>query len=112
MRTFKTIPERGDFGFQQLVGPHKVTGAAMAGTRGFFGLHLSKSSPFGSVRDEEGNIYSFVRSLMAPNGTPNPTRLPISPARHYWSTVAQPWSHCRSMKYSKGTNRLVNNVAQ
>ncbi len=74
MRTFKTIPERGDFGFQQLVGPHKVTGASMAAERGFFGLHLSKSSPFGSVRDEEGNIYSFVRSLMAPNGTPNPTK--------------------------------------
>jgi hypothetical protein len=74
MRTFKTIPERGDFGFQQLVGPHQVTGAAMAGSRGFFGLQLSKSSPFGSVRDEDGNIYSFVRSLLAPGGTPNPTK--------------------------------------
>lgn len=74
MRTFKTIPERGDFGFQQLVGPHKVTGASMAATRGFFGLHLSKTAPFGSVRDEEGNIYSFVRSLLAPGGTPNPTK--------------------------------------
>ncbi|MBK5557584.1 hypothetical protein JFV28_17170, partial [Pseudomonas sp. TH05] len=74
MRTFKTIPERGDFGFQQLVGPHKVSGASMSAERGFFGLHLSKSSPFGSVRDEQGNIYSFVRSLMAPNGTPNPTK--------------------------------------
>src|SRR5690554_2510464 len=74
MRTFKTVPERGDFGYQQLVGPHKVTGPAMAGTRGFFGLHLSKSAPFGSVRDEEGNIYSFVRSVLAPNGTPNPTK--------------------------------------
>ncbi|KAA0696154.1 hypothetical protein DT594_01980 [Halopseudomonas laoshanensis] len=74
MRTFTTIPERGDFGYQQLVGPHKVTGPAMAGERGFFGLQLSKSSPFGSVRDEEGNIYSFVRSLLAPNGTPNPTK--------------------------------------
>ena len=74
MRTFKTIPERGDFGFQQLVGPHQVTGASMSSERGFFGLHLSKSSPFGSVRDEQGNIYSFVRSLMAPNGTPNPTK--------------------------------------
>src|SRR5690606_31331612 len=74
MKTFKTIPERGDFGFQQLVGPHKVTGPALAGERGFFGLQLSKSAPFGSVRDEEGNIYSFVRSIMAPTGTPNPTK--------------------------------------
>ncbi|WP_313054257.1 hypothetical protein [Pseudomonas lopnurensis] len=74
MRTFKTIPERGDFGFQQLVGPHHVTGAAIGGSRGFFGLKLSKSSLFGSVRDEQGNIYSAVRSLLAPGGTPNPTR--------------------------------------
>ena len=74
MKTFKTIPERGDFDYQQLVGPHRVTGPAMAGERGFFGLKLSKSSPFGSVRDEDGNIYSFVRSLLAPGGTPNPTK--------------------------------------
>jgi len=74
MKRFKTIPERGDFDYQQLVGPHKVTGPAMAGERGFFGLKLSKSSPFGSVRDVDGNIYSFVRSLLAPGGTPNPTK--------------------------------------
>lgn len=74
MKTFDTIPERGDFDYQQLVGPHKVTGPAIAGERGFFGLKLSKSSPFGSVRDEDGNIYSFARSLLAPGGTPNPTK--------------------------------------
>jgi hypothetical protein len=74
MKTFKTTPERGDFGFQQLIAPMEVSGAAMGGTRGFFGLKMSKSSLFGSVRDEDGNIYSFVRSLLAPGGTPNPTR--------------------------------------
>ena len=74
MKTFKTVPGRGDFGFQQLVGPHTVTGEAMGGARGFFGLLLSQSAPFGSVRDEDGNIYSFVRSLLAPGGTPNPTK--------------------------------------
>ncbi len=67
-------PERGDFAYQTLVGPHTVTGAALNDTRSFFGLILSKSAPFGSVRDEDGNIYSFVRSVMAPTGTPNPTK--------------------------------------
>jgi hypothetical protein len=57
-----------------MAAPHKVSGAAMNDTRGFYGLTLSKSMPFGSVRDEDGHIYSFVRSVMAPGGTPNPTR--------------------------------------
>ena len=65
---------RADFGYQVLVAPYKVTGAALNGTRGYFGLTMSKSMPFGSVRDEEGHIYSFVRSVLAPQGTPNPTR--------------------------------------
>lgn len=74
MKLFTTAPERGDFAFQQLVAPYKVTGEALNGTRGYFGLLLSKSMPFGSVRDDDGNIYSFVRSVMAPTGTPNPTK--------------------------------------
>lgn len=74
MKRFDAAPERGDFAFQQLVGPQKVTGASLNGLRGFFGLALSKSMPFGSVRDADGTIFSFVRSVMAPTGTPNPTR--------------------------------------
>ncbi|MEO1818379.1 MULTISPECIES: hypothetical protein [Pseudomonas] len=74
MKSYKNIPERGDFVYQQLVGPCKTTGPALNETRSFFGLLLSKSMPFGSVRDDEGHIYSFVRSVMAPTGTPNPTR--------------------------------------
>ncbi len=74
MKTFSKIPERGDFAYQTLVAPYKVTGESMHGGRGFFGLQLSKSMPFGSVRDEEGHIYSFTRSVMAPTGTPNPTK--------------------------------------
>ena len=74
MKTYKNIPERGDFVYQQLVGPCKTTGPTLNETRSFFGLLLSKSMPFGSVRDDEGHIYSFVRSVMAPTGTPNPTR--------------------------------------
>jgi hypothetical protein len=74
LKTFTTIPERGDFAFQQLVAPCRVRGEAMSDLRFFFGLRLSKSIPYGSVRDNEGHIYSFARSVMAPTGTPNPTK--------------------------------------
>jgi hypothetical protein len=74
MKTFTDIPARADFAYQVLVAPHNASGKAMAGLRGFFGLPLSKTMPFGSVRDEDGHIYSFVRSVLAPGGTPNPTR--------------------------------------
>ena len=74
MKNFTDIPDRADFAYQVLVGPQKVSGKAMHDARSFFGLPLSKSMPFGSVRDEEGHIYSFVRAVMAPSGTPNPTK--------------------------------------
>jgi hypothetical protein len=71
---YSTIPARADFAFQQLVGPHKVSGAAMNDLRGYFGLVLNKTMPFGCVRDDDGHIYAMVRALMSPTGTPNPTR--------------------------------------
>ena len=74
MRTFDTIPERSDFGYQCLVGPQKVSGARLADLRDHFGLKLTKHMPFGSVRDDEGHIYSVVRALNAPGSTPNPTK--------------------------------------
>lgn len=74
MRTFDTIPERSDFGYQCLVGPQKVSGPKLADLRDHFGLKLTKHMPFGSVRDEEGHIYSMVRALNAPGSTPNPTK--------------------------------------
>lgn len=74
MHTTRELLPRADFGYQVLVAPYQVTGAALNATRGHFGLTMSKSMPFGSVRDNEGHIYSFVRSLLAPQGTPNPTR--------------------------------------
>ena len=43
MKTYKNIPERGDFVYQQLVGPCKTTGPTLNETRSFFGLLLSKS---------------------------------------------------------------------
>jgi hypothetical protein len=42
--------------------------------RGFFGLRLTKGMPFGCVRDDEGEIYAFVRAVNEPGSTPNPTR--------------------------------------
>ncbi|MDB4281627.1 hypothetical protein N9872_01495 [Paraglaciecola sp.] len=74
MRYFKTVPQRGDFAYQCLVGPQKVSGAKIADLRDHFGLKLTKHMPFGSVRDEEGHIYCLVRALNAPGSTPNPTK--------------------------------------
>jgi hypothetical protein len=74
MRTFQTIPNRGDFAFQCLVAPQKVSGAKLADLRDHYGLKLTKHMPFGCVRDEEGHIYAMVRALNAPGSTPNPTK--------------------------------------
>ena len=74
MRHFTNVPERADFAYQCLVGPQKVSGTKLADLRDHFGLKLTKHMPFGSVRDEEGHIYSMVRALNAPGSTPNPTK--------------------------------------
>lgn len=74
MRIFKAMPERGDFGYQQLVAPYQVTGKALHDLRSFFGLVQSKTIPCCTARDDEGHMYSFVRSVLAPTGTPNPTK--------------------------------------
>jgi len=74
MKNFKTIPQRGDFAYQTLVGPQQVSGRALHDLRGFFGLHLTKGMPFGVVRDDEGHMYAMVRALNAPGSTPNPTK--------------------------------------
>jgi hypothetical protein len=74
MKTFPRLPERGDFAFQMLVAPYRTSGAALHDLRGFYGLHLSKTMPFGTVRDAEGHMYTMVRSVNSPTGTPNQTR--------------------------------------
>lgn len=73
MKTYTNIPERADFSYQQLVGPHKVTGKSMHDLRGFFGLHLTKTMPFGCFRTQSGEIFAVVRALNAPGATHNPT---------------------------------------
>jgi hypothetical protein len=74
MKTWSHIPERGDFAFQTLIGPYQVSGATLADTRGYFGLRLTKHSAFGCVRDDDGHLYSFVRSLNSPTGMANPMK--------------------------------------
>lgn len=74
MRNFKTIPQRGDFAYQCLVGPQQVSGPKLFDLRDHFGLKLTKHMPFGTFRDEDGHIYSLARALNAPGSTPNPTK--------------------------------------
>lgn len=74
MKTYPRLPERADFAFQMLVAPYRTSGASMYDLRGFFGLHLSKTMPFGTLRDDEGHLYSTVRAVNSPTGTPNATR--------------------------------------
>jgi hypothetical protein len=70
MRTFNREMPRADFNYQVLVAPMEVSAPAMNDTRGFFGLVLNKTMPFGVLRDGEGHLYAPVRALMAPTGTP------------------------------------------
>lgn len=74
MRTFTTIPERGDFAYQCIVGPQKVSGRKLADLRDHYGLKFTKHMPFGCVRDEDGHIYAFVRAVNGPDSSPNPTK--------------------------------------
>jgi len=74
MKTFPRLPERGDFAYQMLVAPYRTSGKAMYELRDYFGLHLSKTMPFGTLRDDEGHMYSMVRAVNSPTGTPNNTR--------------------------------------
>ncbi len=74
MIKFATIPQRADFAFQTLIGPCRTSGKDLLAPRTFFGLGATKTIPFGCMRDEEGHIYAPVRSVMAPTGTPNPTK--------------------------------------
>ncbi|PHR83372.1 MAG: hypothetical protein COA59_12340 [Colwellia sp.] len=74
MKSFKKNAQRGDFNFQCLVSPQQVSGKKLADLRDHFGLKFTKHMPFGSVRDEENHIYSFVRAVNGPDSTPNPTK--------------------------------------
>jgi hypothetical protein len=72
MKSFKEVPPRADFAFQQLVGPCHMGGAELYNPRSYFGLILNKTIPFGCFRDEEGGLYAATRGLLGPNGLPNP----------------------------------------
>lgn len=74
MKYFKKNAQRGDFNFQCLVAPQQVSGKKLADLRDHFGLKFTKHMPFGSLRDEEGHIYSAVRAVNGPDSSPNPTK--------------------------------------
>ena len=74
MKYFKKNAQRGDFNFQCLVAPQQVSGKKLADLRDHFGLKFTKHMPFGSLRDEEGHIYSTVRAVNGPESSPNPTK--------------------------------------
>ena len=61
-------PERGHFGWQPIVGPHRVTAAEMLDRRGFFGLGLESTFLYGCMRDEDGEMYEICRR-MPPNAS-------------------------------------------
>jgi hypothetical protein len=73
MRVFHNALPRANFNYQVLVAPMEVSVPALNDTRGFFGLVMNKTMPYGVLRDDHGGIYAPVRALMAPTGTPNPT---------------------------------------
>jgi hypothetical protein len=74
MPKFSEIPNRGDFAYQCLVAPQKVSGNKLADTRDHYGLKFTKHMPFGTLRDDEGHMYSLARALNSPGSTPNPTK--------------------------------------
>ncbi len=74
MPKFSEIPNRGDFNFQTLVAPYKVSGKKIENTSDQYGLKFTKHMPFGTLRDDEGHMYSLARALNSPGSTPNPTK--------------------------------------
>lgn len=54
-------PQRGNFGYRPLVGPYLYEPHRMVETRGYFGLSLEAAFQYGTVRDDEGHIYSLTR---------------------------------------------------
>ncbi len=56
-------PERGSFGGQIIVGPHRSSAAAMLSKDKIFGLPREMSFIYGGVRDEQGNLIEIVRNF-------------------------------------------------
>ncbi|AKJ03471.1 hypothetical protein ATI61_11560 [Archangium gephyra] len=61
-------PPRGNFGYKALVGPHQYEPARLIETdRGYFGLTWEGALHYGSLRDEEGHLYSLTRRFCDPS---------------------------------------------
>ena len=54
-------PQRGNFGYKPLVGPHLYEPERLIETRGYFGLSWEGALHYGTLRDDEGHLYSLTR---------------------------------------------------
>ena len=59
-------PPRGNFGYKALVGPHQYEPERLIETRGYFGLTWEGALHYGSLRDDEGHLYSLTRRFCDP----------------------------------------------
>ncbi|MFF0499861.1 hypothetical protein ACFYU5_25910 [Nocardia aobensis] len=56
-----SLPERGHFHYQLILGEHSSDPAQVALARDWFGLPWSALYLYGSLRDDEGNLYTVLR---------------------------------------------------
>lgn len=62
------LPRRGEFPFQPVLGAHRSDPAEVANDRAWFGLPWSAFFLYGSVRDDEGELYTLLRRPIAGGG--------------------------------------------
>ncbi len=59
--TFKTLSGRGQFHYQLVLGEHNSDPAEVAAQRDWFGLPWSALFLYGSLRDDDGQLYTVLR---------------------------------------------------
>jgi len=57
----QSLPSRGDFHLQMLLGEHRSDPAQVAADRSWFGLPWSALYLYGSLRDDQGELYTVLR---------------------------------------------------
>jgi len=62
------LPHRGEFAYQPVLGAHRSDHAEVANDRSWFGLPWSALFLYGSVRDDEGELYTALRRPIAGGG--------------------------------------------
>jgi len=59
-------PQRGSFAHKPLVGPYEYDPKRLIETRSYFGLPLEGALHYGTLRDDEGHLYSLTRRFSDP----------------------------------------------